>query len=250
ANRTAILAVTAALAFAGPAPGAQASRRGGHPGGGVRPGGGGHGGGSYAVPRGSGPARPGYVPHGGVAAARRPRAGPGSYFYPGHGGHYPPYYNGRHGYYYHPYYYGYYRPYYPYFSFSFGWPYYYWGWGPYGYYSPTYSISYYGYPDRAWDVPPAGDSGRPSDSDRAYAAPPPFDPSRDEGRVRLEVRPEDASVYVDDEFRGTARDTKFLTLRSGRHTIELVRPGFEVARRDVDVARGETSDVLVELKRP
>jgi hypothetical protein len=70
------------------------------------------------------------------------------------------------------------------------------------------------------------------------------------GRIRLEVRPEDASVYVDDEFWGNARETKFVTLRSGRHSIELVRPGFEVARREVDVVRGETSDVLVELRRP
>jgi hypothetical protein len=185
-----------------------------------------------------------------VAAARHPRAGTGGYYYPGHGGHYPPYYHGRHGYYYPPYHYGYYRPYYPYFSFYFGWPYDHWGWGAYGYYSPSYSVSYYGYPDRASDVPSGVDSGRPSDSDRAYTAPRALDPNRDEGRIRLEVRPEDASVYVDDGFRGSARDTKFLTLRSGPHTIELVRPGFGVARRDVDVARGETSDVLVELKRP
>jgi hypothetical protein len=180
-----------------------------------------------------------------VAVARHPRAGTGSYYYPRHGGHYPPYYHGGYGYY-RPYY----RPYYPYASFYFGWPYYSWGWGSYGYYSPSYSVSYYAYPDRAWDVPPADFSSRPSDSDRPYSSPRPLDPSRDEGRIRLEVRPEDASVYVDDEFRGTAREAKFLTLRSGRHSIELVRPGFEIARRDVDVARGETSDVLVELKRP
>jgi hypothetical protein len=55
---------------------------------------------------------------------------------------------------------------------------------------------------------------------------------------------------VDDEFWGNGRETKYLTLRSGRHAIELVRPGFEVARREVDVVRGETSDVLVELRRP
>jgi hypothetical protein len=68
--------------------------------------------------------------------------------------------------------------------------------------------------------------------------------------VRLEVRPDDASVYVDDEFRGTARDTRFLTLRPGRHSIELVRPGFAVSQREVDVVQGATSDVLVELERP
>ncbi len=67
------------------------------------------------------------------------------------------------------------------------------------------------------------------------------------GRVRLEVRPDDATVYVDDEFWGTASESDASTLRAGRHVIELVRPGFEVVRREVDVVAGETSDVLVEL---
>jgi hypothetical protein len=197
------------------------------------------------VPRGGAPAHPGYPTRGGVAAARHPQAGRGGYAYhpgygyrPGYGGHYRPYYGGYHSGY--PYYgYPYYRPY-PYFSFSFGWPYAYSGWWPYGYswpyYSPSYSVSYYGYRDEA-----------PS---RAYEAAPPLRSNRDTGRIRLEVRPEDASVYVDDEFWGNGRETKYLTLRSGRHSIELVRPGFEVARREVDVVRGETIDVLVELRNP
>jgi hypothetical protein len=160
-----------------------------------------------------------------VAAARHPRAGTGgSYSYPRYGGHHSPRYAG------HYYGYGYYRPY-VYGSFYAGWPYYYSsGWWPYGYYSPSYSVAYY------------------ASRDAAPAAPP--ESNRDAGRVRLEVRPEDASVYVDDEFWGNARETKFLTLRSGRHSIELVRPGFEVVRREVEVARGETTDVLVELQRP
>ena len=62
-----------------------------------------------------------------------------------------------------------------------------------------------------------------------------YAPSVDEGptgRVRLEVRPDDASVYVDDEFRGTARDARILNLPPGRHLIELVRPGFATERRE------------------
>ena len=234
ANRAAILALTAVMALAGQPLRAQGSHRGGggHPQGGSRPGGGGHPGGSFAVPRGGAPAHPGYSPGGGVATARHPRAGTGSYYgghYPGHyGGHYPSYYYG----YYPGRYYGYYRPY-SYASLYFGWPYYTSGWWPYGYYSPSYNVSYYGYRDEA-----------PAPTSR------PLETNRDTGRIRLEVRPEDASVYVDDEFWGNGRDTKFLTLRSGRHSIELVRPGFEVARREVDVVRGETSDVLVELGRP
>ena len=70
------------------------------------------------------------------------------------------------------------------------------------------------------------------------------------GRIRLEVRPDDASVYVDDEFRGTAREARILSLPPGRHLIELVRPGFAVERREVTVVSGERQDVLVELLRP
>ena len=234
ANRAAILALTAALALTGQPLRAQGSHRGGggQPRGGGRPGGGGHPGGSFAVPRGSAPAHPGYSPRGGVAAARHPRAGTSSHYYrPGSAGHYSPYYNGR----YYGHYYGYYRPSW-YASFYFGWPYYSSGWWPYGYYSPDYYVSDYGYAS----APP----------ERAHGAPRPLDSTRDVGRIRLEVRPEDASVYVDDEFWGNGRETKYLTLRSGRHAIELVRPGFEVARHEVDVVRGETSDVLVELRRP
>jgi hypothetical protein len=243
------LAVTAALALAVQPAQARSSRAAGG-----RPGGGGRSGGSHAVPRGG---SPGYSPRGGSAEARHPRAGTGSYgygYHPYYGGHsYRPYYHG--GYYgghyggYYGGYYGNYRPY-PYASLDFGfsWPYYS-GWWPYGwagdssaYYAPySYTPYYaYGYDNSATD--------RPS-SDSGYGVRPPA-AGRNAGRVRLEVRPDDASVYVDDEFWGNARETKFLTLRSGRHAIELVRPGFEVARREVDVVAGETSDVLVELQHP
>jgi hypothetical protein len=176
------------------------------------------------VPRGNAPARPGYAPRG-AAATRHPRAGTGSYYGPRYAGHYPPYYGGRY------YGYGHYRPYW--YGSYWGWPYTSAAWWPYGYYAPSVSVSYYGYPDEAPAERPA-----------------PVASTRDVGRVRLEVRPEDASVYVDDEFWGNGRETKFLTLRSGRHSIELVRPGFEVARRELDVVRGESTDVLVELRQP
>jgi len=229
----------------------------GHRGGGSR---GGHGGGSQGGYRGSavarhssaGPrsgggmhygSRPGDAPRGRVAQQRHPRAGSGYGYHPGrgyyHGGrsHYRPYYG--------------YRPYYPYSSYywpgvslSFGWGYdlswpYYVG-GYYG--SPGYSVGVY--------APYAGVGGDDS------GAPPP--PARDaersyegrSGRVRLEVRPDDASVYVDDDFRGTAREARIMNLPPGRHVIELVRPGFAIERREVTVVIGECQDVLVELLRP
>ena len=239
----------------------------GHHGGGSR---GGHGGGSHGGYGGSavarhpsgGPrsgavggmhygSRPGYAPRGSVAQQRHPRAGSGygHGYYPGHG-----YYHGGHSYYrpyygygYRPYYsyYPYYSSYWPGVSLSFGWgyglswPYYVGGYDG----SPGYSVGVY--------APYAG-----VDGDDSGAPPPP--PARDaersyagrSGRVRLEVRPDDASVYVDDDFRGTAREARIMNLPPGRHVIELVRPGFATERREVAVVIGESQDVLVELLRP
>jgi hypothetical protein len=265
ANRVVILSVVAVLALA-----AQPSlaQRGGRPGG--RPGGGGHPGYGRAVPRGGGP---GYVP-GGVSQARHPRAGTGYAAYrppyaghrpgyghggyrPAHGhGHYPRYgygYYPRYGYGYYPRYY----PYYPYYGSSFGLyfgvgsPYFYgslaygpYAYGSYGYAPPATTHVYL--PPRE----PVEGSDRSSDlriedprgtADRHVA---------NTGRVRLEVRPDDATVYVDDEFWGSARESRFMTLRTGRHSIEIVRPGYDVVRREVDVSEAETLDVLVELQRP
>ena len=235
---TVILLLSGALALAAqPALAQRGHGGGGHPGG--------HPGAGHAVPRGGG-----Y--HGGGAPARHPQAGTGSYYHGYHGGHYGryPYYG--HGYY--PYYggrYGYYSPYYGHSSFylglSFGWPYSYGGWGPYawpayGYY-PGYYPPYFGY--GAAETPPQGEGEAPYRAERSCVA---LGANGGEtGRVRLEVRPDDASVYVDDEFCGSARESRFLSLPPGRHSIELVRPGFEVARREADVVTGGTVDVLVEL---
>ena len=189
--------------------------------------------------------RPAYASRGSVAQQRHPRAGTGYSYRPGHG-----YYNGGRSYYrpyygHRPYYsyYPYYSSYWPGVSLSFGWGYgsswpYYAG-GYYG--SPGYSVGVYapygavgGY-DSA-PLPPARNAERSYDGGS--------------GRVRLEVRPDDASVYVDDEFRGTAREARIMNLPPGRHLIELVRPGFAVERREVTVVSGESQDVLVELLRP
>ena len=70
------------------------------------------------------------------------------------------------------------------------------------------------------------------------------------GRLELSVRPEDASVYVDGAFRGSAREASTLKLAPGRHRIEVVRPGYKTLEREVDIAPGETTGVKVELERP
>jgi hypothetical protein len=79
-------------------------------------------------------------------------------------------------------------------------------------------------------------------------------PARNEmavsGRLRLSIRPDDASVYVDGAFRGSAREASELKLAPGRHRIEIVRPGYRTVEREVDVAPDDTTDVAVELDRP
>jgi hypothetical protein len=70
------------------------------------------------------------------------------------------------------------------------------------------------------------------------------------GRLKLSVRPDDASVYVDGAFRGSAREASSLKLAPGRHRIELVRPGYRTVEREVDVAPGETSDLSIEMEKP
>ena len=69
------------------------------------------------------------------------------------------------------------------------------------------------------------------------------------GRLELNVRPEDASVYVDGAFRGSAREASSLKLAPGRHRIEIVRPGFRTHDREVDVTPGVTTDLTIELER-
>src|SRR5512143_3876095 len=70
------------------------------------------------------------------------------------------------------------------------------------------------------------------------------------GRLELTIKPDDASVYVDGAFRGSAREASTLKLPAGRHRIEIVRPGYRTHEQEVDVAPGETTEIKVDLERP
>jgi hypothetical protein len=203
--------------------------------------GGGGGGHSYpgAVTRGGGGGRHYY----------RPSYGGRNSYYGGYrGGHYGryPYSSGYRGGYYgrYPYYGGYRGGYYgryPYYGGYYGsGPYYgaYWG-GSYQSYSYPPGVVY-DYDNAAPAETAVVDSNgnRPPDADSRLV------------RLRLEVRPDDTSVYVDDQFKGAARETRMLYLPPGSHKIELVRPGFTTEVREVLVALGETHDLSVELQRP
>ena len=87
--------------------------------------------------------------------------------------------------------------------------------------------------------------------DRVQERPPTDEPQAvsGSGRLRVDIRPADASLYVDGAFRGTARDATSLRLPAGRHRVEIVRPGYRTEEREVEVRTGETTQLEVDLER-
>jgi hypothetical protein len=71
----------------------------------------------------------------------------------------------------------------------------------------------------------------------------------DQGTLRLDVQPADASVYVDGDFKGTARQLGTLSLPGGRHRIEIVRPGYRTVEREVEIRPGDSAELNVDLDR-
>jgi hypothetical protein len=80
-------------------------------------------------------------------------------------------------------------------------------------------------------------------------------PSRDGAqartRLRLTVEPNDAAVYVDDRFVGTAEEVNSLDrgvpLTPGKHRVTVSRPGFRDKTLDVTVETGQTQTLEVRL---
>jgi hypothetical protein len=263
-------AVVMALALVSQPALAKDSHGGGHSGGGSQGGGGGHiGGGGHSG--GSGHSRDGgssggshSLSNGGYSSASghvsRYRSGSTSSSRSGLGlaeRRHPPAGTGRGRYpYRYPYYGGYYGGYYgaPFYgSLYFGWPYYYdpfynpfyYGVSP-GYYPPSSDFGYRS-EDPGPGMPDEGsvDRGRYDDRDREPAV-----EDTDSGELLIRAWPRDATVYVDGQFQGTAREITFLHLRPGRHTIEVVRPGFRPEEREVEISRGESRQLAVTLQRP
>jgi hypothetical protein len=113
----------------------------------------------------------------------------------------------------------------------------------------------------------------PDDDDRD--APPPQDrapalrqPSRDQygewrggrgsrmesrTRLRLNVEPSDAAVYVDNRFVGTAEEVNSLergvAITAGKHTVTVSRPGFRDKTADITVEQGRMETVEISLGR-
>ena len=72
-------------------------------------------------------------------------------------------------------------------------------------------------------------------------------------RLRLQVEPRDAAVYVDDRFVGTAEEINSLergvSVAPGRHTVTVSRPGFRDKSVEVTVEAGRTEKLEVSLGR-
>jgi hypothetical protein len=93
-----------------------------------------------------------------------------------------------------------------------------------------------------------GEEGSAEDEDAAAQADDAARPAG--GKLRLNVRPSDASVYLDGAFRGTAREAASLKLSAGHHRLEVVRPGYRTLEREIEIAPGESTEISVELEKP
>lgn len=71
------------------------------------------------------------------------------------------------------------------------------------------------------------------------------------GRLRLDIEPSDASVYLDGRFVGTGidlqRSRNGLRLEPGEHRIAVVRPGHQAEEQEFTVAAGQEIELEFEL---
>ena len=135
-------------------------------------------------------------------------------------------------------------------------PFYYGGYGSYygygyGYYPYSFGMGYGLYSGLGWN-PYFGD---PFDS--YYAGSGGYSSgiynTRDQGNLKLKVKPRNAKVYVDgffvglvDEFDGAFQK---LALNGGRHKVEVRAEGYETAEFDVLISPDQTVTFQGELKR-
>jgi PEGA domain len=82
---------------------------------------------------------------------------------------------------------------------------------------------------------------------------PPAKNARAGSALVFDVSPEDAVVYVDDEYEGTAADLNALEnglrVPPGEHVVTVLRPGFHDSTVTVDVQAGKSTDIDVDLIR-
>jgi hypothetical protein len=140
---------------------------------------------------------------------------------------------------------GCYDPYYGYFACPYAYP-------PYPY--PGYSdiagpADPYGSPDASGNDPSEdSDVERRDSRARVWRDDVDRDHNADGRRSRITVVPEDAMVYVDGHLYGSGREAHSVALTPGQHRIEVVRPGFSAADREVQVDEGRSLAIDIELE--
>lgn len=76
---------------------------------------------------------------------------------------------------------------------------------------------------------------------------------RDNGGLKLKIKPSDATVYVDGYYTGVVNDFdgvfQKLTIEPGTHRVEVRAPGYETLTFDVRIEAGHTSTYRGELKK-
>jgi len=93
-------------------------------------------------------------------------------------------------------------------------------------------------------VPPMAGPGMPRGPIQ-----PPVIPAGQYGILMVRVQPADARVFVDgEEWRSSQpQDRLSLQVGSGRHHLQIEKPGFQAFSGDVDIKAGETSTLNVSL---
>ena len=118
-------------------------------------------------------------------------------------------------------------------------------------------------PDRDGDREPPVREGDRERSERGWRGSRPPAPREEETappatrsgrtRLRLQIEPSDAAVYVDNRFVGTAEEVNSLergvSVAPGRHTVTVSRPGMKEKSIDVTVDAGKTEKLEVSLGR-
>lgn len=81
----------------------------------------------------------------------------------------------------------------------------------------------------------------------------PADETSSRARIRWEVTPGDAAIWIDDEYAGTGEELstrpRGTVAAAGQHTVTVVRPGFKTRSVKVEAKAGEAIDVVVALEK-
>jgi hypothetical protein len=108
-------------------------------------------------------------------------------------------------------------------------------------------------PAEAAPAPPGPDTRLRPELDGGGAPPAAAAQPADNAALELRVQPDEAAVYLDGKFLGTAgqlaRLERGVAVAAGRHTLEVMAPGWTAKKLVFEVAAGERRQVVVELEK-